>query len=156
MNTLLIIQIVILAVLLGMLALGFVLIRSVYRSAINTVRDFVTAPDENTQSPLSQTVESAGHVAGRAIALEIKTMIMGRNSGESRAEQAALTSIAEDEAAKSSPLLAGALSLFGKRGKNALLKNPALMGFVTQKLASMGNNQSSGHSSNGDHPRFKL
>jgi len=121
-----------------------------------TITAFITAPDEKTPSPLAQFVENASHVAGRAVAMEVKTTLMGKASVAARQEQAIIGDVVSDTVQTQNPLIAGVLDSFPSL-KKRLLKNPQLAMLAGEMLQKVNTSkQSVSVGSNGDKPKFSL
>jgi len=132
MNTLLILILLITVLILAIIGITVLWIRSVYYSMSDMIRNFVM-PDGEKPSPMAELVERVSHTAGHAIALEVKTTIMGKASGESRLESAIASDIAQDQISQGNPLIAGLLNSFPSV-KKRFLKNPELIQAVLSKL----------------------
>lgn len=120
------------------------------------VRDFVSSPDEKTQSPLAQTVDQISQVVARAVIVQAKTTLMGLKSGDVRGEHAVQADIVEGMAGQQLPL-AGALLESFPALKKTLKRNPALLDFALSKLSGLtsgGASRSNG--GNTSSPKFKL
>lgn len=144
--------------LLCAIAAAWVRIRAVSREIVTNFTQFVSAPDEKTPSPLAQFTESVAHVIGHAAAVEIKTTIMGKNSGDARLEAAVEGQLAEAAAGKQNPLLAGLLGMLDRKTKSKVLKNPGLMEFLIEKVSSgaFSGKPSPGGNGHSEPVRFKL
>ena len=157
MNTTLICILVVNLALTLFIVTAFLIIRSVFRRMLDTFTDFVTAPDEKTPSKLALTVDAISKTAGHSIALEVKTVIMGKASGIQRNLIGLESDIANDSLNNSNPVAGGLLDMMPSV-KKRLLKNPDLMGFVLSKLGGISPNTGSNHGNNeaSSSPKFKL
>ena len=120
---------------------------------IDDVRTFVSPAGENTPSPLASTIDTASKIAGHAIALEVKTTLMGKVSGASRLADAVRTDVQGDVVAQQMPLMGEILeqspSLRRRLGKSPglmellLQYGPQLLGGRFQSGRQSGNGKSS-------------
>jgi hypothetical protein len=101
------------------------------------IRDFVTAPDENTPSPLAVVADSVSLLLAARLMQQVKAMLAGVESGASKGEQLAMIT----DAAESSPVIAFLANILPKRIRNQLLKNPQMIG----ALAKLGGGSSGNH-----------
>ena len=111
----------------------------------NRVREeiinFVSAPDDKTPSPLASFIEAASHTAGHTIAIEVKTTLMGKVSGVTRAVQGEMIDMVDENLQNTNPLLAAISGMMGKRSKGKLL--PILAALAgNMKSGNNGNNGS--------------
>jgi hypothetical protein len=142
----------------GCLVAAFVYFRRLRSQITDIIVDFVTPPDEKSPSKLGIAIANISHIAGHAIAVEVKTTIMGKLSGESRLASGIEGDIVDAAMENSQPALLGLLdSVPGL--KKRLIKNPALAGFIMSKLGNIMQPSgsvagSNGHTSSG--PKFKL
>lgn len=107
----------------------------IYRRVKRIIEDFLTSSDSNTPSQFAQLIDTISRAAGHAIALEIKTTLMGKASAESRQLAAMQGDVVTDAAANTpgiSALLAASPSL-GKR----LRRNPGLIDLAMQFLPGL-------------------
>jgi hypothetical protein len=118
---------------------------------------FITAPDTDHASPASDFVNGLVSSAGRSIAMEIKAIFMGKQSGAVRGEAAITADIAEDALAIANPTLSAILNSFPAL-KRTLRRNPQLTELAIQKLANFApqNSGPSNDSGNGHQPKFKM
>lgn len=121
-------------------ALTFLICALMIRKAWQGIVSFVSPRAENQESPLALVLDATAQRIGQAAAMEIKTTLMGKESGLKRGERAVAGDVAMDMAAESQPLLAGLLEGFPTL-KKRLLKNPALIGAA---LGLLGGNKQGG------------
>ena len=105
---------------------------------LDGLRDFVTAPDKNTPSPLAVITDQMATLLAARLMQDLKAMLAGVESGNAKGEQLALIESASD----ANPWLALLSNILPKRIRNGLLKNPQMIGALS-KL---------GHGSNGGTP----
>lgn len=110
---------------------------SIYQKAVS----FTQPIDDKTPSPLEQHVQLMAYQAGKAIASEVKTTIMGKLSGISRAAGAAESELAGNEIVNAAPGLAGLLPA-------KTFKNNKLMGFLSLIAPLLGGNHGNGSNDN--------
>lgn len=127
--------------LLGVLTATTVVLALEIRRAWREVVLFVSPVAENEESPLGVALDALAHRVGQAVAVEVKTTLMGKESGLKRAENAVAAGITQDILAEKQPVLAGILSGFPTL-KKTLLKNPGLVGAALNLLS--GNGQAGG------------
>lgn len=155
-----------LAVVLGMLASYYVAYRVIRTKMSQIVTDYTTPSGPGLLSPLGVIIDSASHSAGRAIAMEVKTTLMGKASAASRQESGIMGDIATDQITQQMPLLGGLLEVMPSL-KKRLIKNPGLLqslGGILQSsgLGSVGSGAGSGgnhqtqSSGSGSAPKFNL
>lgn len=126
------------AVLLGHSALiGWVAVlsRRKIRGFEETIRAFISPRGEEA-SPLASVVDVAAGMVARAVTAQIKTSLMGQQSGQVRQERAIEGAIAEDMVRAAHPL-AGTLLDAMPELKKTLKKNPQLLDFALSKLAGI-------------------
>lgn len=139
-----------LVVVIGMLASYYVAYR-VIRTKIKTVfSDFMESPGPGIPSPLGVLVDSASRTAGRAIAMEVKTTLMGKSSAASRQESGIMEDIATDQLNQQMPLLGGLLEVMPSL-KKRLIKNPGLLQSLGGILQSSGLGSVGSGSGGGNH-----
>ena len=151
-------------VVIGMLVSYYVAYR-VIRAKIETlVSDFMESPGPGLLSPLGVFIESASRTAGRAIAMEVKTTLMGKASVASRQESGIMEDIATDQINQQMPLLGGLLEVMPSL-KKRMIKNPGLLqalGGILQSsgLGSVGSGSGGNHqtqsSGSSSAPKFNL
>ena len=99
------------------------------------LRDFVTAPDEQTPSPLAQLADVGATLFASRLMKHAKDMLGGIASGDSKAEQLALL----EDATKDNPWIGMLASVLPKKLRASLLKHPQMIGALT-KMGSAGGN----------------
>lgn len=114
--------------------LVLVLILARVRSFIYEIYGLLSPIDEKTPSPFATFVDNAGHAAGHAMAMELKTTLMGKVSGDARLEQAINSDVAQDALSGANPLLGTLLDQFPSLKKRAF-KNPGVVDYLLSKLA---------------------
>jgi hypothetical protein len=92
--------------------------------------DFLTPPDADTPSPLALLLDKCALLLSARLVQQVKAMLAGVESGESKGEQLALI----NEATAGSPWLAMIAGILPKRIRNGLMKNPQMIG----ALANLG------------------
>lgn len=107
----------------------------IYRRAKRILEDFLTTPDANTPSQFAQLVDTISRAAGHAIALEVKTTLMGKASAESRQLTAMQGDVVTDAAANT-PALNALLAASPSLGKR-LRRNPGLIDLAMQFLPGL-------------------
>ena len=115
------------------------------RQIISDFDDFIR-PGKDGKSELAGFVGLISQQFGTAIAMEIKTTLMGKASGQARLESAVMGDIASDQLESQNPLIAGLLSSFPTL-KKRLLKNPELLGMIASKLPGMSGQPQNGGAS---------
>ena len=133
-------ELVMILILVVFSALNLVLLGYLVRffvGAANQVQNFILPVDENTPSPLTQIVDRAGHEAGHAAAIEAKTTLMGKASGEARLEQAIAADVTQDSLAGNNPMIGELLNMFPTLKKRAI-KNPGVLDYLLNRLGSAG------------------
>jgi len=108
---------------------------------------FVSPAGENQPSALALLISQVAHQSGQAMAMEVKTTLMGKESSLRRGERAVAGDVALDLLSQEKPLLAGVLEGFPTL-KKRLLKNPALLDAALGLLGGM--NKGSGSPPGGD------
>jgi hypothetical protein len=126
---------ILLSILSGLLFVAVICMK--IRGVFNEFRQFISAPDEKTPSPLAQLVSAMSDIAARSIVARIKATFMGKQSGAVRAEGAVDEAIAQDQVNGMNPLLGSVLDSFPTL-KKSLLKNPALIDFALSKFGNLG------------------
>ncbi len=127
------ILVIISAISLGLVVLSLYKVRKVYRDIVK----FITPQAENQPSPIAQIAFSLMHEMGASAAMEIKTTLLGKSSGESRAEQAVMTEMVQGAVSSQSPMLGAALESFPKLRK-MVGKHPELLFAVQSALSKLG------------------
>lgn len=122
-----------------------------------TLYDFVMPQAEGKQSPLADALDAIAARFGRAVAMEVKTTLMGKASGMARQIDAAANEVAVEGAQAQFPAMANIFeavpSLRKRAGKNAALLQLGLaalskMGFNNPE--PVGSAQGNGHTPSGD------
>jgi len=111
---------------------------------------------KDTPSQFAELVSVISDTVARSIMAQAKATLMGKLSGEARADAAAETEIAEAALAQSNPLLAGIASLLPKKFKTNLLRNPGLIDAVTRKFGQNSVVNTAPSNGHGSQINFKL
>lgn len=127
---------VLLALLVNLTSI-IVIFALVVRKKWRDIQTFITPEGENQESPLGVALDLVARRFGLAVAMEVKTTFMGKESGLKRGEAAVAGDIAMDLMASSQPLIAGLLEGFPTL-KKRLLKNPGLVGAALSLLGGNG------------------
>jgi hypothetical protein len=98
------------------------------------VRTFVSSPGPDLPSPLAVFMDNVALLLAARLVQQVKAMLAGVESGESKGEQLALI----EEATQGSPWLALLSGILPKRIRNKLMKNPQMIGW----LSNLGGNHS--------------
>ena len=98
-------------------------------------RQFVTAPDDKTPSPLAVLADVLATLLAARIVSNLKDMMAGVESGKSREIQGQMIA----EASASNPLVMLLANILPKKVRNQLLKNPQMIGALS-KIGNMGGN----------------
>ncbi len=129
MNWLLAVGLLLLSGIGVIIFLLFRLLLSIYRGAL----EFVTPTAENSPSGLAKLVQDIGITMGRSLAVEVKTTLMGKASGDVRLQQALKGDVLE----AAQPGLAGLLDTLPIRRnhKTSLMELlvPIVQGMMTNK-----------------------
>lgn len=131
MNVLLIVSTVLLGLILAFLVLFWLKVAQII--AIFSL--FFTSEDENTPSSFAKLMQDLAKMIGQSAAMEVKTTLMGKASGEARLEQAIQADIANDTIQAQSPGIAALLDAYPSLKKRAL-KNPGLVQFLLSRLGN--------------------
>lgn len=116
-----------------------------FRSKIKRyITELVTSPAVGVASPLALMIEAASKTAGRTIAMEVKTTLMGKASVTSRQEAGIVADIAGDQLQAQMPLMSGLLDTMPSL-KKRLLKNPGLLASIAGALQSVGTGSGGNH-----------
>ncbi len=94
-----------------------------------TIREFLSAPDDKTPSPLAQTVDQASQLVARALIAQAKATFMGEASAVSKAAAKAEAGQAQAAMMARFPWLA-AIAALAPGFSKTLTKNPALLNLV--------------------------
>jgi Pyruvate/2-oxoacid:ferredoxin oxidoreductase gamma subunit len=138
---------VVLGVILGQVAVsaGFSLLAvrfyrhekaQVAQEIADWARSVIEAPNETTPSPLAVLIDQCAIVLATRLVQSVKQTISGVESGAAKGEQLAMF----EAAAAESPWIALIGNMLPKRLRNALMKNPQMIGALS-KLGG-GNNHS--------------
>lgn len=140
-------------ILSGIGVIAFVFYRK-YRYIEQVILGFITPESEGKPSPLATSLDVVAQMFARAITAQIKTTLMGLESGLVRGEKAVQGDIAVDLAGQTP--LAGLLGAFPTL-KKSLRRNPGLLDMALPVLASLAGKATSpgGNGSSGS-PKFKL
>jgi hypothetical protein len=98
------------------------------------ITSFITPESDGKPSPLANSIEAISEIFGRSITAQIKTSLMGVESGLIRGEKAVNKAIADDSLRMANPLIAGLLDSFPSV-KKTLSKNPALLDIAISQLS---------------------
>jgi hypothetical protein len=134
---------------------GFILVFFKIRSVYQQFIDFVTPPAENQPSKLANVCEALSEMIGRSLVASLKTFLMGKKSGEVRAENAE-----KGQEIDASPV--GAIvGMLPKSVRASLIKNPALLDYALSFMARKGGAASNTSGANTSHlsdnqAKFKL
>lgn len=96
---------------------------------------FITPIDDKQGSPLYQLVDALSQVFSRTLIAQAKSIFMAKESGIVRGQNSVDSALADDMLQASSPILAGLLAQFPSVAKT-LKRNPALLNYAMEKLAS--------------------
>lgn len=128
-----------------------------YRSIRDSFTAFVTPIEKDKPSPLATVIDSASVMVARAIMAQLKTYLMGVQSGAVRGEKGLQADIAQD--AMNGTPLGSVLSAFPTLRKS-LRRNPGLvdiaLGLLANRIGSSVNSGLSNSVSNGGSPQFSL
>lgn len=118
-------------------------------------QNFVRAPDEKTPSELAKLCIALSDLAAQSLMAQVKTTLMGLQSGVVRSENAAENELAESLIGKANPLAGLLMQLIPKAWKRKIVKHPELVDAVTSRF---GNRTPVESGSNGHHEQvqFKL
>jgi hypothetical protein len=97
------------------------------------ITSFITPESDGKPSPLANSIEAISEIFGRSITAQIKTTLMGVESGLVRGSKSVDKAIAEDALRMSNPLISGLLDSF-PAVKKTLSKNPALLDLAISQL----------------------
>lgn len=117
--------------------------------------EFVTSPDEKTPSKFAILVDTMSARAGYAIAMQIKTSLMGKTSGVSKAENAVEQAIVEDNVASHNPLAGALLSSFPRLGR-LIKRHPEYIDLAMPFLNNVAQSRGNGGAVSASQPKFKL
>ena len=105
------------------------------RNFMRSIADFMAPPGEGEPAPVENLIEHASRVVGKSCAMEIKTTLLGKASGEARLEKAIESDLAQDAIQGSNPLVGSLLELSPSL-KKRVLKNPGVIEFLLSHLGS--------------------
>lgn len=131
-------------------------LRAEYRRLTAVVTEFISPTAPNQPSPMAITAEALSAMVARAITAQLKTTLMGMESGASRGEKAVQGDLALDIAGQTP--LGAVLGAFPRLSKT-LRKNPGLLDFALGAISKVGAGRgapATPDTSNGDRPRFHL
>ena len=129
----------------------------IFKKIKAVLTEFVVPAEENKPSPLALAGDAFAVMLGRAIVAQIKTVLMGLESGRVRGEKAVQGDLALDIAGQSplAPLL-GAMPNLGR----TLKRNPGLLDLALPFLAKLaqpkGNGSGPAVAGSSSQPKFKL
>jgi len=155
MNSILIINILIFALLSGITIAGFLFIKALLRN----FREFITPPGDDKPSPLSLTFDALASILARHMGVEVKTTIAGMLSGQSRGDAAENLAAGEIDLSLDNPAAAGLIAMLPKKYQKLAYKNPMITKLLVNKLGSMGGGSKEvvpTASGNGNKPKFNL
>jgi len=111
------------------------------------LHSLVTPPDEKTPAPLAQYADVIATLLAARFVQQVKTMLAGTASGESRAE----TGMVVAESMAGLPPVLGVLAqMLPKNLQKKLLSNPQMVGALGSAFgAGRGNNHTESHTDNG-------
>lgn len=115
--------------------------------AQKALREFVTSPDESTPSPLAIMLDPLATLVAARLVQQVKAMLAGVESGESKREQAQLI----EGMIGSNPWLSLASQVLPKRLTKKLMSNPQMVGALGQIMAEKRESDN-GHTTGGDAP----
>ena len=96
--------------------------------ALATLREFISAPDADTPSPLAALTDTFATLLAARLVQNVKAMLAGVESGASKGEQLALM----DEAMDKSPWLGLIGGMLPKRLRNSLMRNPQMVAALSK------------------------
>ena len=96
--------------------------------ALATLREFISAPDADTPSPLAALTDTFATLLAARLVQNVKAMLAGVESGASKGEQLALM----DEAMDKSPWLGLIGGMLPKRLRNSLMRNPQMIAALSR------------------------
>ena len=106
------------------------------RQLQHNIRMFFTPPGGDEPSEFAEVVNTVGKALGRSAAMEAKTTMMGKASGEARLETAIQGDMLNDTINHKSPVLGALLESFPTLKKRAS-KNPAVIEYLLNHLPSI-------------------
>lgn len=131
MNLLLFVNILIL------IALTYIIVGAIiiYRQTVSFIDDFV-AGDAEHPSPLSKVMDIMADKLAKQIAAEVRTTIGGIVSGQVRSQSALDEASTSIDLALDNPGLAGLVQLLPKNIRRMMMRNPAVMRMVMDRLSA--------------------
>ena len=96
--------------------------------ALGALRQFVTAPNDSTPSPLAALTDTLAMLLAARLVGQVKAMLSGVESGVAKGEQLALM----DEAMDKSPWLGLIGGMLPKRLRNSLMRNPQMVAALSK------------------------
>jgi hypothetical protein len=137
---------ILLSCILALMIACVVAVIMIYRKISRTITQFITPEAENKPSPFALLIDSVASMFGRSIVAQLKSTLMGVQSGQKRAESAIEGDIMEGVVQSQSPMLGGLLNSFPAL-KKTLRRNPQLadmaMQFMANKMATNGTSNQS-------------
>lgn len=104
--------------------------------ALDALREFISAPDPETPSPLAVLTDTAATLLAARLVQNVKAMLAGVESGEAKGQQLELI----DSAMAASPWLGLIGGMLPKRLRNSLMRNPQMVA----ALSKLGSNHAQG------------
>lgn len=114
--------------------------RKAIEQASALARSLIEAPDNNTPSALAVVMDQAAMLLAARLAQQLKAMLAGVESGESKAEQLAMF----ESASAGNPLVGILGAILPKRIRNKLLANPQMLGALGRIGGGGGGNHDAG------------
>jgi hypothetical protein len=116
------------------------------QNTVKTFREFVSPIDDKTPSPLSQFIALESKQIAQDFMMQAKTTMMGKASGDARAESAITGDIIQDVVSSQNPLIGILLDQFPTL-KKRIAKNPQMAFGAMNLLSSLGKGSgNNGHS----------
>lgn len=104
------------------------------RSVANDIKAFIYPLEEGKPSALAESAQVVADMVARSMVAQVKTTLMGMESGLVRSQKALDGAVVDDMIAQSNPLISGLLSAFPNVRK-MIKKNPALLDSAIGLLA---------------------
>lgn len=123
---------------LVMISGGFVAVFLFIHDLKRNFTEFISAPSADKDSPLSQAINGLSVRFAKAMAVEVKTTMMGMLSGQARGDQALKNAEAQIDIAMDNPILAELIDTLPKNIKKMAYKNPMVTRLIMSKLGTMG------------------
>jgi hypothetical protein len=130
-------------------------ITSRIESITNQVQTFFNPVSDGTPSEFAKLTDNISVIFARSIAAQVKTTLMGIQSGMVRAQKAVEGDIAEGIVEGSSPIASAALNALPGLRKT-LRRNPGLADIAAGVLSRIGTSRSDNPGNNGDKVKFHL